>query len=238
MYKVFLDMDNTLCDWSGRATKLIGLSIEEINKDQSHITKMYEDHPNMFAELEFLPSILPVLNHLKELEEKGLAEVHILTSMGLYPSKSMCTFTKRSWLVNNIDRELGVNWSRNLHVIEGHNKGSYVDGPSLLIDDYHKPCNDFLDSGGVSCHIPIDKRDMSWNIYLHGLCTLVEGYYDNPIKARFHILNDVFDVDLGNHCVIEYTNESGNKAYSKDLLAFDHEAKLAVDSDLNLYICQ
>lgn len=114
--RVFIDMDNTLCDYTGRFKAIQAESDEHIPYPQSQY--------GFFSSLDPLPGAIDAYHTLEE-----YYEVYILTAPSYL--NPLCYTEKRVW----VEQHLGLLTTRNLIICQrkGLLKGDY------LIDDHPYP---------------------------------------------------------------------------------------------------
>lgn len=133
--KVFLDIDGVLADFRGQCEKLNCISGTKVDWSIVHAngTEFWEN-------IEWINESKPFYSWLKKICTEENIELYILTAVHSINGK----IGRMNWLKSN----LGLDKHHLLIVNFGKEKAYYAEPTSVLIDDYKKNCDQFIEAGG------------------------------------------------------------------------------------------
>lgn len=139
--KIYVDMDGVIANFDGLFKDLIGSSPHEY--ESQHGTEMFWDaileHRNFFADIKPYDHIHELINICHHMSDN----VVILSSPSKY-NTSICIEQKRNWLDEQGHRHLPATFEKEKHKFAREN--------CLLIDDWEKNINKWVQAGGVAHH--------------------------------------------------------------------------------------
>jgi hypothetical protein len=148
--KIYCDMDGVLADFKVGAIKATGMSINKWMSIPSSKKKWQPiiDTPNFWADLPWMPDGKRLWSYIEQYNP------HILSAYVEQTFDPNCIPGKRAWLRKNV----GLTQSSRINLVKRKEKrlfakrGNKRGEPALLIDDYIKNVQDFIDSGGLGIH--------------------------------------------------------------------------------------
>lgn len=144
-YTLFIDMDGVLCDFNKRVQEITGIK-DNVSQDKYKIPNtdkmiwwddIYAIGEKFWIDMEFLESGHKLWEIIK-----------------FYPYKEILTICGRNdfghigkikWIENNLQTSIPINiltW--------GESKGTYANPHNILIDDYDKNINEWIENNGIA----------------------------------------------------------------------------------------
>lgn len=146
--KIFLDMDGVFIDFETTFNKLSPKplsyysEVAELKPEFDALKRKLIIEESLFQKAELLPDAMTLINEIKDLCSFYNIDLGILTAIGYYAEqeslkqKKLCLIEKK---LDNIEFN---------YVIRSHEKGSFANLNTLLIDDRKKSLLPFIEAGG------------------------------------------------------------------------------------------
>ena len=146
--KIFLDMDGVLCDFRGQCEKFQCINGTKVDWDIVH-----NGGTDFWETIEWLTEGKEFFKWLVKLCKQQNIDLFTLTAVKSTDGK----IGRMNWMRKN----LGLDKHHLIIVNNGKEKTYYADSESLLIDDYKKNCDMFIEAGGqaVKYDTPRKARD-------------------------------------------------------------------------------
>ena len=136
--RCYIDLDNTLTDFSGTFIKLYGIDPFDYEKQFGKVRfweKLWEK-PTIFRDLEPMPHAQALFNMAS-----NIAPVTILSA----PSKTnqaLCLSDKRTWIDFHFGKNVPAIFEKDKHIYAGPNR--------VLIDDWESKVDKWRANGGIA----------------------------------------------------------------------------------------
>ena len=132
---LYIDSDGILTDFRGQCEKYKCIDGTKVNWDVIH-----QNGSKWWEEIEWLPEGKEFLEWVKKLCNEENIDLYILTAVQSTDGK----IGRMNWLKKNV----GLDKHHLLIVNKGAEKAYYADQTAVLVDDYKKNCEAFIEGGG------------------------------------------------------------------------------------------